>query len=341
MTLDELRNSRILVTGATGFLGRHLTSLLTKLECRSVTQTSSFGHDLTDDTDVHRLFNPVGNSNPYEVVFHLGGWNGGLQLNLREPATIFLRNTKMALNLLEACQQTGVKKVVSVVASCAYPEWELDCWGDSDTYGDDVYTRVRREKMSEADFLDGPPHPSVACHGYAKRNLQLASSYFKKQYGLNAVCVCPTTLFGPGDSFDPERTKVMGGMVKRFVDAADEGLDTASVWGSGKPMREFLYAPDAAGLIVESALKYDDSDLPLNLGTGQEFTIRRLAEIVADASGYKGLIEFDASKPDGQFRKRLDLTRMTQFLGPFEPTPFAEGVAATVSYYRGLKKGKA
>lgn len=346
MTIDELRDANILITGAGGFLGCHLHSLLIRLGCKHVHGVTGRsgrtrqgfdgrglqGFDLTKDVDVQHLFTPIRyGAKKRHVVFHLAGENGGIQKNLREPSDIFVQNTKMALNLLEACSQTGVEKVVSVVASCAYPAEEFvdspcDLW------------KGPRDIMVESDFLDGPPHDSVACHGYAKRNLQLASSFFRKQHGLRAVCVCPTTMYGEGDSFDPNRTKVMGGMVKRFVDAVDEEANFVSVWGSGKPMREFLYAPDCAKLLVEAMLKYDDSDLPLNLGTGQELSIAALAELVASVVKYKGEIHFDTTKPDGQFRKRLDLTWMKQILGQFEPTPLLEGVENTIDYYRSIKK---
>jgi GDP-L-fucose synthase len=280
--LARFTDSRILVTGATGFLGRHLTALLKAIGCQQVTavggpdaEAELDGYDLRDPNEVYDLMS-LGR---FDHVFHLAGYNGGIQFNLDNPFDIFADNTLVGVNILEGCRRYGVKKVVGVVASCAYPAEEpyLD-WEDR------IDSRPR-DIMRERDFLDGPPHHSVACHGYAKRNLQLACSYARRQYGLSAVCACPTTLYGPGDSYEPARTKVMGGMVKRFVDAVDLGLDAVTVWGTGAPRREFLYAPDCARLLVETMLAYEDSDVPLNLGTGQELSVRELAEAVADLAG--------------------------------------------------------
>jgi GDP-L-fucose synthase len=320
----DLRDARVLVTGGTGFLGKHLCRALDKVG--SMTQSVGSGLDLTWGPCVNQVFR---RARP-DYVFHLAGWNGGISFNENFPSDIFFRNTLMGLNVLEACRTFGVKKVVSVVASCAYGD-------DKDTKHLEMFNcRGTKESgiLEEEDFLSCRPNPSVACHGYAKRNLQLASSYYRQQYGLLAVCDCPTTLYGPGDSYDPNRTKVMGGMVKRFCDAVAKGEQEVTCWGSGRPLREFLYVEDAAKLLVETMLRYDDSDLPLNLGTGQELSVKEVAETVAAAAGYAGSIRWDTSKPDGQMRKRLDTTRMEAILPTFTFTPLRVGVDRAVEDYR-------
>jgi nucleoside-diphosphate-sugar epimerase len=337
-----MNHSRVFVTGAYGFLGQHLVRALCEYEDIDVYQARhstlpSFGCNLLVPEHIDNVFS---NSGPLDYVFHLAGYNGGIAFNAKEPARIFADNTIMALNVMEACRRHKVKKVVSVVASCAYPAMTQKFYDNAWPTGQEACTEEPREICPEYDFLEGPPHDSVACHGYAKRNLQLASAFYRKQYGLNAVCACPTTLYGPGDSFDPERTKVMGAMVKRFVDAADDKAPTVSVWGSGNPMREFLYVTDAAKLLIETMLHYDDSELPLNLGTGQEVSIMGLAALVADAAGFEGTISFDNSKPDGQYRKRLDTARMNLALPPMEFTSLNEGIRQTVQYYRETKHAR-
>ncbi len=326
-----LQGASVLVTGSTGFLGRHVCSLLREWGCRKVVGCSLRWHrddghvshqrvcDLTHPTEVAKLFLAEG---PFDFVFHLAGFNGGISFNLERPADIFRDNTMMALNVLDRCSLAKVGKVVSVVASCAYPnmEWHGGC---------------EAEVMNEKYFLGSPPHDSVACHGYAKRNLQLATSFYKKQYGLNAVCVCPTTLYGPGDSFDTARTKVMGALIHKFTAAKRTCEQEVVVWGSGRPLREFLFVKDAARLIVESMEHYDNSDMPLNLGTGQEMSIAAVSSMVADAVGYSGRITFDTSKPDGQYRKRLDLTRMKEVFPDYLPLSLGEGIRETVEWYRG------
>ncbi len=318
----EWNGKRVLVTGASGFLGKHLVGHLRSQEARVLTPP-------TDLCSPGAAMSMIDNHGPLDCVFHLAGYNGGIEFNRRFPADVFYRNTVMGLNVLEACKAHGVKRVVSVVASCAYGEFE---WVSTGSFGDSY--ECHKQIMTEKDFLDGQPHDSVACHGYAKRNLQLASKFYREQYGLDAVCVCPTTLYGPGDSLDPQRTKVLGAMVKRFVEATRDNLPSVTCWGSGTPLREFLYVEDAAKLIARSALVYDDSSLPLNLGTGQEHSIENLARATASLAGYTGTIHWDTSKPDGQHRKRLDLTRMQQYLPDFLPTSLPHGLQLTVDWAR-------
>lgn len=314
-----LRKAKVLVTGGTGFLGQHLCRELDKYG--AFTYSAGKGLDLTWSPCVEQLF---GHFSKPDYVFHLAGHNGGIAYNDAFPADIFFKNTIMGLNVLEACQRHKVKKVVSVVASCAYPEYGFGYLGGF----------FPREIMEEHAFLDGETHASVACHGYAKRNLQLASSFYRKQYGLEAVCACPTTLYGPGDSYDPQRTKVMGGLIKRFVDAADNGSQSVTCWGTGSPMREFLYVEDAAKLLVETMLHYGDSDIPLNLGSGQEYSIKDTANMVASRVVFNGEIHWDSTKPDGQYRKRLDTTRMNEILPRIEFTTLEQGIDRTIADYR-------
>lgn len=309
------KGRRVFITGASGFLGRHLTRYLESLAADVWVTTGKHVYDLTDHAQTEACIHELGR---IESVFHLAGFNGGIAWNMAFPAQIFAQNTAMALNVLDACKNNGVRKVVSVVASCAYPAVTFS------------------PECSEYSFLGEEPHETVACHGYAKRNLQLASSFYHQEYGLNAVCACPTTLYGPGDSYDPKRTKVMGAMVKRFVDAVDENKSEVTCWGSGRPKREFLYVEDAAKMLVQVMDRYNDSFLPLNLGTGQEVSIRELAEMVAGIVGYKGTIRWDTDVLDGQTRKRLDLTRMQQYVD-VPLTPLEEGISKTIEDYRQCK----
>jgi GDP-L-fucose synthase len=248
-----------------------------------------------------------------DLVFHLAGHNGGIAFNLAHPADIFHHNSLMALNLLDACARAGTRRVVSTVASCAY--------GDEGA-----------AVLSPQRFLHGLPHETVACHGFAKRSLYLASQFYRQQYGLDAICVCPTTLYGPGDSYDPLRTKVVGAMVKRFVDAAEAGLDEVVCWGTGRPLRELLYVADCVDMLVNVAMADDvDGSLPINLGSGQETSLADLAGLVADRAGYTGRVRWDEFRPDGQMRKALD-TQGRDWLGRGS-TPLVSGIDMTIADY--------
>lgn len=332
----NLEGMRALVTGSEGFVGKHLVAKLMELGAKYVFTVlhrvdPAEGCDLTNmEHTLQMLKNATANA-PLDYVFHLAGFNGGIQFNLDFPADIFYKNTVMGLNLLRACAKTRVRKVVSVVASCAYPDKTYAKMYNS-LFG---HRTIEPGVCNELNFFEGTPNPTVACHGFAKRNLQLATQFYHAQYGLDAVCACPTTIYGPGDSFDPERTKVMGGMIKRFVDAHRKQDPEVTVWGTGDPLREFIYVKDCVELLIRTARMYNCHNRPLNLGTGQELSISDLAEKVASIVGYQGKIVFDRTRADGQKRKQLDLSRMVQVLGKVpRPTPLNEGIMETVKFYR-------
>lgn len=317
-----LENSRIAIFGGRGFLGQWLVSELSWHFPKAVLFIFPRNWNLLNQNDIVKFFS----KKTPEYVFNCSGHNGGISFQVN-AADIFAQNTIMNLNLLDVCSKAKIKKVVNVVASCAFP---ANQWINTEQ----GWFPESRETCPEHEFFDGEPHPSVLAHAYAKRNLQLSCQFYKQQYGLNAVCACPTTLMGPGDSFDPEKTKVVGALVKKFVDAAKRGDKEVTLWGTGAPLREFLYVEDAAKLLIRVMERYDDSALPINLGSGNEVSIMELSLLTARLAGFAGQIKWDTSKPDGQFRKRLDLTKMKRVLGDFEATPLEEGLAKTIEYYR-------
>lgn len=339
--MNSLYGKRILVTGYTGFLGQHITEYLKNQNSHVLYPRNYIGGGRLERTDllnfeiVKGLFKAA---NP-DVVLHLAGYNGGISFNLENPADIFFRNTVMGLNVLEAAKQNKIKKVVSIVASCAYPEeqWiDIPQRGSYDFF--EMKKCVDRQTCPEDEFFKGPIHDSVAPHGYAKRNLQLASKFYNQQYGLNAVCLCPTTLYGPGDTYDLSRTKVMGALVKKIVDAKQQNLPELVMYGSGAAKREFIYVKDAAQLICEAAPLYNDSSIPLNIGSGQEIQIKDLVELISKIVGYSGTIKWDISKPDGQLRKKLDSSKLENLLGEsmkatFNFTSLKDGIKETIQDY--------
>lgn len=334
----QLKDKNVLLTGASGLLGRHLLPLLRdavgdgRVVANSLSyhpwlfQLSGVNYDVNDlrrPDEVGHLFDYWSG---FDLVVHLAGYNGGLAWNLKEPARIFHDNTVMAMNLLEACRHHGVKRFVGAVTSCGYPDW-LQYPEDRSGCLGDVAGDARPE-----DYLRGRPHPSVACHGYAKRNLLLACQMYRQQYGLDAVNVCMQTLFGPGDRYDPERSKFPAAMVKRFCDAAMTGAPSVTCWGDGLTVREVLYAPDAARLFLHNVVRQEGP--MVNLGPCSEVTTGQVAKLAAQAAGYEGHVYWDATRPGGQKVKRM-VCREGDRPDDFVPTSLDAAFAATAADYLG------
>lgn len=304
---------KCLVTGARGFLGRHLMAELKRLNWRAISDEDyrAGGMDLSRGDWADRLIRDASLNGRLDVVFHLAGYNGGIAFNAEYPADIFRVNTAMALNVLDACYKQGAGGVVSVVPSCGY---------------------ASAEDFLEENYLEGRPDPTVACHGYAKRNLLLASQFYKAQYGLQARCACQATMYGPGDRFNPLRSKVVAGLVKKFVDARRQGSPKVTLWGTGAASREFLYVGDFAKLLPEIARSWHETGRPLNVSDGKGVTVAELAGVVARAARYDGEIEWDHSRPDGQM-KRHQVCDSLRAIGGVEFTPLQKGVEETVRWY--------
>lgn len=321
----ELAGKKVFVTGGFGFLGKYVVKQLENFGALVWTAPHGIlplnGMDFLNKKDCDIAVRDA------DYVFHLAGHNFGIKGNIESPADIFYQNSVMGLQIIDSCYRLGVKKLVSVVASCAYnpgPYWMGEEKGFEEGYCD------------EPDFLNGTPHESVEGHGYAKRNIQIASLLYKRQHGCNFVTACPTTLYGPGDKFGPD-SKVLGSLVRRFVDAKDENAQSVTCWGTGKPRREFLYVEDCAKLLVGVLCKYNESRYPINLGTGHEFSIKELATLVAQRVGFSGEIIWDISKPDGEFRKLLVCDTAKELFPNFVPTSIETGIDATIAAYRKLK----
>jgi GDP-L-fucose synthase len=305
-----LKGKNVYVTGARGFFGKHVCENLLKEGCNII----EYGSHM-DLTDINVCLDIMSYHKPDQII-HLAGFNGGIQYNMDYPADIFYRNTVMGLNLHEAARITGVKKILSVVASCAWAEPDLH-W----------------EALKDSDILKGRPNNSVECHGYAKRNLYLASKFYKSQYNIDSNTICVTTLFGPGDTFDPKRTKVVGALIKKFVDAVKNGDKEVECWGDGTPSRQLIYVKDAAKQLVMLTGKDLNRPFPICLGSDWNFTIKRLAEYIAQLTGFTGNIVWNTDKPNGQSSKMLKTDRI---FGLVKTTPFKTALEETINYYKGL-----
>ena len=296
---------RTLVTGGGGFLGSHLVERLQAArDDVFVVRQQEF--DLTSRDDVERVFREA----QPERVFHLAAEVGGIGANMANPGRYWYANLMMGAHVLEQSRLDGVEKLVVVGTVCAYPK----------------FTPV---PFREESLWDGYPEETNAPYGVAKKTILVGAQAYREQYGLDSIFLLPTNLYGPRDNFHPTNAHVIPDLIRKMIDSPDEVV----LWGDGSPTREFLYVDDCAEGLVLAAERYDGPE-PVNLGAAKEISIRELAELVADVTGFEGRVEWDETKPNGQPRRSVDGTRARELFG-FDPTtPLREGLQRTVAWYR-------
>ncbi len=307
---SPLRRKRVLVTGGAGFLGSFVVDRLRQRGVTDLVVPRSAEFDLVDRAATHRLLH---DTKP-DIVFHLAARVGGIGANRDNPGLFLFDNAMMGLHVLEEARLAGVSKVVIAGTICAYPKFAP-------------------VPFHEDDLWNGYPEETNAPYGIAKKLLLVQAQAYREQYGLNSIMLFPVNLYGPRDNFDPRSSHVIPAMIRKFLDARAANKNEVELWGDGTPTREFIYADDAAEGLVLASERYDSSD-PVNIGTGDEITIRELAEQVARATGFEGRLAWDPSKPNGQPRRRLDVTRARERFGFTAKTSFADGLARTVAWAR-------
>jgi len=302
-------DKRVIVTGGAGFLGSSVVEQLNTLGCRDIVVPRSKDYDLVQMDAVRRLYD---DSAP-DIVIHLAARGGGIGANQANPGKFFYDNLMMGTQLIEVGRQRGLKKFVALGTICAYPKFSPI-------------------PFKEDDIWDGYPEETNAPYGLAKKMMLVQSQAYREQYGFNSIVLFPVNLYGPRDNFDLATSHVIPALIRKCVTAKEADQATLTLWGDGSPTREFLYVEDAAEGILRAAEHYDGS-LPVNLGTGEEVTICNLAAMIAEQAGFAGQINWDASKPNGQPRRCLDVSRAKQLFGFQAKHTLQEGLKKTMQWF--------
>ncbi len=304
--------TRVLVTGGGGFLGSHLAERLER-DGHEVVAARSADYDLTQMDDVARLFD---DAEP-ELAFHLAAEVGGIGANRENPGRYWYANLMMGAHVLEQARAHGTRKLVIAGTICAYPK----------------HTPL---PFREDDLWNGYPEETNAPYGIAKKALLVGAQAYREQYGLNSIYLLPVNLYGPRDNFHPTNAHVIPDLVRKMVEAEDEGREDIVLWGDGSPTREFLFVDDCVEALRLAAERYDGPD-PVNVGTGDEISIRDLATLVAELTDFSGEIRWDTSKPNGQPRRRLDTSRAERLFGFEAQVALRDGIERTVAWYRSTR----
>ena len=299
---------RVLVTGAQGFVGSNLVPLLQAAGCDLIPVSRS-DYDLLDQQQVRKMY---ADTRP-EVVFNVAGYVGGILANKSYPADFCYRNLMMGTMALHEAWQSGVSRYVTLIGGCSYPAKAAN-------------------PIGENTLFEGYPQAESAPYSLAKAMSVVQAQAYRKQYGFRAIVLVPGNLYGPHDNFDLANSHVVAGLVRKYYEAKMRGDDEIVAWGSGRPIRDFVYVGDACEAIVRAAETYDGAEI-INISSGVPTTIRELVETIADLSGFRGRVRWDSTKPDGQMEKLFDVTRMREWLGFECRTPLRDGIRKTIEWF--------
>jgi len=307
------QNQRVCVTGGAGFFGSYVVEKLEQLGAAEIFVPRIEQYDLVNLDDIRRMLRDGDPS----LIIHLAALVGGIGANRARPADFFYTNLMMGVQLMHEAWKYGVDKFVAVGTICAYPK----------------YTPV---PFKEENLWDGYPEETNAPYGLAKKMLLVQAQAYRQQYDFNAVFPLPVNLYGPRDNFDLETSHVIPALIRKYIEAKEQGKSQVVLWGDGTPTREFLYVEDAVDGLLLAAEHYNSSE-PVNLGSGNEISIKDLAEMIAYLTGFEGELVWDTTKPNGQPRRALDVNRAKQLFGFHAETSLKEGLKRTIEWYQANK----
>ena len=305
----NLATKRICVTGGAGFLGTHLIRRLKEHGAREIFVPQYPEYDLVREADIVRM---IDTAKP-DIIIHLAAKVGGIGANREKPGEFFYDNLMMGVQLIHQSWMKGVEKFVAIGTICAYPK----------------YTPI---PFKEEDLWNGYPEETNAPYGLAKKMLLVQSQSYREQYGYNSIFLLPVNLYGPGDNFNPASSHVIPALIRKYLEAKEQGASEIVAWGDGSPTREFIYVEDAAEGIALATERYNSSE-PVNIGSSFEISIKDLTETIARLTGFNGTIRWDTSKPNGQPRRKLDTTRAREAFGFEAKTDFEDGLKRTIDWY--------
>lgn len=305
----DLATKRICVTGGAGFLGTHLIRRLKEHGAREIFVPQYPEYDLVREADIIRM---IDTAKP-DIIIHLAAKVGGIGANREKPGEFFYDNLMMGVQLIHQSWMKGVEKFVAIGTICAYPK----------------YTPI---PFKEEDLWNGYPEETNAPYGLAKKMLLVQSQSYREQYGYNSIFLLPVNLYGPGDNFNPASSHVIPALIRKYLEAKEQGASEIVAWGDGSPTREFIYVEDAAEGIALATERYNSSE-PVNIGSSFEISIKDLTETIARLTGFNGTIRWDTSKPNGQPRRKLDTTRAREAFGFEAKTDFEDGLKRTIDWY--------
>jgi GDP-L-fucose synthase len=308
------QNKRICVTGGAGFLGSFVLEALAQRGATDIFVPHIEEYDLVNPQDIQRILDV---SRP-DIIIHLAALAGGIGANRARPADFFYINLMMGVQLMHEAWKRGVSKFVAIGTVCAYPK----------------FTPV---PFKEENLWEGYPEETNAPYGLAKKMLLVQAQAYRQQYGFNAIYLLPVNLYGPRDNFNLETSHVIPALVRKCIESQERGEKGVVLWGDGSPTREFIYAGDAADGILAATEFYNGSE-PVNIGSGQEISIKDLAGLIARLTGFEGKLVWDTNKPNGQPRRGLDTSRAAEYFGWRASVPFEEGLRQTIAWYRQNRK---
>jgi len=308
--LRYFKGKKIVVTGGNGFFGSHIVDRLREMECEIFVPRTK---DRVDFRKYKDCFSYIDSTKP-DIVINCAANQGGIAYHISKQADLFMDNMLMGTFLMQASQQVGVKKFVNIVAGCSYPGY------------------VENEQMNEDEYWNGKLHESIFSFGFPRKASTVYGLALKRQFNFNSIHLIMANMYGPGEHFNPEQSKALAGLIKKFYEAKKTNLPTVKIWGTGKPTRDWLYVKDGAEAILKATAYYDNVE-PLNIATGVGISVAKLAETIKDIIGYKGKLVYDTDKPDGAMHKTFGVYKMKKIIGWIPSTPIEKGIKETVKWF--------